>query len=175
MKDLASKWGPAPRTLLQHFRDDQELLLESTLRKAAFEAIPNCRNILHSVGSLDVPVDPGPSSIFFIIPRQSQGVLSRVLHTIYIPTPTIFEILAEAVCSAAEGQRRDFFNAMIALPDTRGAAGFIFEIWIHSFLARGNSIQCNWLGKAKKLPPTLCLANQKTVSTKNELRHTTPP
>lgn len=177
MNDLASKWGPAPRTLLRNLKEEQELLLGPSMRSIASEAVPNCRNILRSIGSLEgVPVDPGPSSIFFIKPKKSQGAISRMSHTIYIPTQTIAEILGEAVCTATEGHRQDFFNAMIAFPDTRGAAGFIFEIWIHSFLVSGNLIECNWHDRAKRsLPSTLRLENQKTVCTKDELRNTTPP
>lgn len=176
MNDLASKWGPVPRTLLQIFGVDQERLFGPSMRSAASGAIPDCRNILRSMGSLDaLPVDPGPSSIFFIRPKKTQDNVSRAPHTIYIPTQTIAEILGEAVCSAAEGDRQDFFNAMIASPSTRGAAGFIFQIWIHSFLASGNPLQCNWHGKASKsLPSTLRLAKE-TVCTNDELRLTLPP
>lgn len=184
MDELASKWGPAPRTLLQNFGDDQELLLEPTMRSTASETIPNCSSILHSIGNLDAPpIDSGPSSIFFIRPKKFHGTVSRVLHTIYIPTQKIAEILGEAVCRAAEKHRQNFFDAMIALPATRGAAGFIFEIWIHSFLASGNPVQCTWHDKEnlikilakRSLPSTLRLANQRTVSTSSELQHATPP
>ncbi|KAF8137496.1 hypothetical protein EV363DRAFT_1395034 [Boletus edulis] len=162
MNDLALKWGAVPRTLLQILGDDQERLFEREMRGIALRAIPDCRNTLRSMANLDatLPVDSGPSSIFFIKPSRSRDSVSRVLHTIYVPTETIAGILGVAVCSAAEGDRQDFFNAMIASPSTRGAAGFIFQIWIHSFLSSGNPIQCSWHGKSSKsLPPTLRLAS----------------
>ncbi|KAF8552079.1 hypothetical protein OG21DRAFT_1486476 [Imleria badia] len=178
MNDLASKWGPVPRTLLQTFEVDQELSFGPSMRSTASGAIHDCRNILRSMASLEAlppAVDAGPSPIFFIRPRKTRDAVSRVLHTIYIPTQAIAEILGAAVCSAAEGDRQIFFNSMITYPGTRAAAGFIFQIWIHSFLASGNPIDCKWHGKASKsLPSTLCLAKE-TVCTNNELQLTSPP
>ncbi|KAF8438088.1 hypothetical protein L210DRAFT_2305345 [Boletus edulis BED1] len=179
MNDLALKWGAVPRTLLQILGDDQERLFEREMRGIALRAIPDCRNTLRSMANLDatLPVDSGPSSIFFIKPSRSRNSVSRVLHTIYVPTETIAGILGVAVCSAAEGDRQDFFNAMIASPSTRGAAGFIFQIWIHSFLSSGNPIQCSWHGKSSKsLPPTLRLASPgQSVCTNDEVRQASPP
>ncbi|KAG6377449.1 hypothetical protein JVT61DRAFT_15254 [Boletus reticuloceps] len=178
MNDLALKWGAVPRTLLQILGDDQECLFEREMRGIALRVIPDCRITLRSMANLDatLPVDSGPSSIFFIKPRSRDSV-SRVLHTIYVPTETIAGILGVAVCSAAEGDRQDFFNAMIASPSTRGAAGFIFQIWIHSFLSSGNPIQCSWHGKSSKsLPPTLRLASPgQSVCTNDEIRQASPP
>lgn len=177
MNDLASKWGPVPRTLIRLYDDDQEH--ESDMRSIALRAIPECRKILRSTASIDaLPVDSGPSSIFFLKPKKTHNTVSRTLHTIYIPTQKIAEILAEAVNSAAEGDRQDFFNAMITSPSTRGAAGFIFQTWITSFIINGNSLPCSWHEEKsrKQLPRTLALENPgHWICTRDELRNKKPP
>lgn len=77
---------------------------------------------------------PDPPSMFdfFRSMKISTGVY-RQLSSLYVPTPTIRRILAEALRELEDHIKLQFYNALSYRPSTRHAADFIFETWFHSF------------------------------------------
>ena len=145
-KTLAEKWGNVPRLLVRYSgRGDWEI--EALYRQVASHAVRASRIIMEQGPRLDFPDDP-LSRFYFLRPmRTPPGVVSRGHSCLAVPTRTIRYILAKALKREDNLMRLQFYNALSYYPNTRSAAGFIFESWFHSFFIVNKMIDCQWVAQ----------------------------
>lgn len=124
---------------------------------------------------------PDPPSMFdfFRSMKISTGVY-RQLSSLYVPTPTIRRILAEALRELEDHIKLQFYNALSYRPSTRHAADFIFETWFHSFFIAKKRIACKWVvqgsgGDAIMQFPTAPVATDLLPAIKDASASATPP
>ncbi|KAG9316860.1 hypothetical protein JVU11DRAFT_2935 [Chiua virens] len=152
MIDLARKWGNVPRMLLKNLNlSDKEI--ENVYRKGAKQAIGDTPQFM-AASVQNFPSDP-PSSFFFVRPSNDDGVVSRRGFDIYVPTKTLWLLLAQALRGLDNQIKLAFYNVLSQHNQTRSSAGNVFESWFHSFVAAGNEVSCTWLPRGNaKLPTT---------------------
>ena len=146
MQTLAEKWGNVPRLLVRYMDwDDGEI--EALYRQNASHAVRASRIIMEQGPRLDLP-NNAPSRFYFLRPmRTPTGAISRGHSCLAVPTQTIRYILAKALKREDNLVRLQFYNALSYHPNTRSAAGFIFESWFHSFFITKKTIDCRWVAQ----------------------------
>jgi len=179
-KTLAEKWGNVPRSLVQYNGED-DWTVEDHYSAIASDAVRASRIMIDRGPQLDVPNDP-PSQFYFLRPKKTPtGAISRKRSYISVPTPTIRCILAEALQGQDNLVKLQFYNALSHHPNTRQAAGFIFESWFHSFFIVKKKINCQWVvggsvGAIVRFPTTSTTAGVHLIpATKNAPKSAKPP
>jgi len=145
MTTLAEKWGSPPRALLKYIHlEDRDI--SDDYRNRAGEAVEQSKSMLDQAVQGNLP-DNAPSMFFFVQPMKTSTGTRRQRPSAYVPTPTIRRILAEALGEQGDHIKLQFYNALSYHPNTRQAAGFIFETWFHSFVIAKKSIVCKWVAQ----------------------------
>jgi len=146
VKTRGEKWGNVPRLLMQ-FIDEDDREVEALYRKDASNAVRASRIIMDRGPRLDLP-DDALSRFYFLRPKRTPtGAISCWVSCLVVPTQTIRYILAKALKREDNLVRLQFFTALSHHPNTRSAAGFIFESWFHSFFITKKTIDCRWVAQ----------------------------
>ncbi|KAH7885728.1 hypothetical protein F5I97DRAFT_1144127 [Phlebopus sp. FC_14] len=154
MVELASRWGPSPRTLLKLLRGVRdEMSYEAVVKGAVDEFVWQSRDWLAQAYSLNLE-NTGPSSVIFIRPqRRKSGFIDRTTCDPFIPTGTIVQYISEALMKQQAQIQTTFFSVMSTRPCARSAAGYIFENAVHAYFLSGRTVRCEWLSSASGTPP----------------------
>ncbi|KAF9237894.1 hypothetical protein BU15DRAFT_75695 [Melanogaster broomeanus] len=180
MGDLARQWGPSPRHLLDIFKGKwSESESQEQIDSSALDFVSNARQVISSLHNLDLPLGKtGPSALIFIRPKRdkSKGFLRRHCD-LYVPTGRLNHAIIRALLTQESLTRLHFFSATSSHASMRGAAGYIFEQWVHARFLSGVRVSCTWLNsESKSLPRILAAAlPSKLITTNDALKTEIPP
>lgn len=147
MSTLAQTWGGVPRRLLE-FLDQTDRKIEHQYRGRAVDAVRECQSMLTDIENHHL-LDRAPSQFYFCKPYVSpEGIIDHELTVACVPTPTLCNLLGDALKEVNGELRLNFFRCMSQVDQTRVAAGYIFESWFHSFFCAARTIHCHWLDDA---------------------------
>jgi len=175
---LAARWGNSPRTLLNlHDGKQSEEDFQTTIDTSASTFVMEADAILAGLRSFNLPIEKlGPSSILFIRPQQGEhGIASRTRCEVYVPTIRIGRSIARATMEKGAFICSQFFAATKNHASMRGAAGYIFEQWVHACLVSGHKLDCKWLNNDSMPQETVAIQPDRLISTRDELKTCRPP
>ncbi|KAI9462581.1 hypothetical protein HD554DRAFT_2316319 [Boletus coccyginus] len=153
IKTLLTLWGPIPRTLIMSLDDDES---QKVYEGKVAQALRDPDTVVNAIFALDNTISPESSTVFFVSPLKEENIIYRRVHTVFVPTRWLLNMLLVGLGRHHAAKQMEFFRALSSHPSTRSVAGWVFEELVHEFLVRASSISVHWSDKDKtsvlKLP-----------------------